>query len=50
MENESAIIPRSGGGQLLTFALTLSKEGGLTIEKHIRKTSVCGYESGRSRS
>lgn len=25
-----------------TLALTLSKEGGLTIEKHIKKTSVCG--------
>lgn len=25
-----------------TLALTLSKEGGLTIEKQIRKTSVCG--------
>jgi len=34
----------------LTLALTLSKEGGLTIEKQIRKTSVCGYERGRRRS
>lgn len=25
-----------------TFALTLSNDGGLTIEKQIRKTSVCG--------
>ena len=25
-----------------TLALTLSNDGGLTIEKHIRKTSVCG--------
>ena len=34
----------------LTFALTLSKDDGLTIEKHMRKTSVCGYDKGRSRS
>lgn len=33
-----------------TFALTLSKDGGLTIEKHMRKTSVCGYDKGRSLS
>lgn len=33
-----------------TFALTLSNEEGDTMEKQIRKTSVCGYESGRSRS
>jgi hypothetical protein len=30
------------GGSELTLALTLSKDGGLTIEKQIRKTSVCG--------
>lgn len=33
-----------------TFALTLSNEGGLTIEKQIKNTSVWGYDSGRSRS
>lgn len=33
-----------------TFALTLSNEGGLTIEKQIRKTSVWGYDSGLKRS
>lgn len=32
------------------FALTLSKEGGLTMEKQMRKTSVWGYDSGRSLS
>ena len=32
------------------FAFTLSNEGGLTIEKHMRKTSVWGYDNGRSRS
>lgn len=30
----------AGGG--LTLAFTLSKDGGLTIEKQIRKTSVWG--------
>ena len=32
------------------FALTLSKDGGLTMEKQMRNTSVCGYDSGRRRS
>jgi hypothetical protein len=35
---------------ILTFAFTLSNDGGLTMEKQIKKTSVCGYESGRNRS
>lgn len=35
---------------LNTFALTFSKEAGLTREKQIRKTSVCGYDSGRNLS
>lgn|SRR5690242_2471233 len=34
----------------LTLALTLSNDGGLTMEKQMRNTSVWGYESGRSRS
>lgn len=38
------------GGCSFTFALTLSNEGGLTMEKQIKKTSVWGYESGRKRS
>jgi hypothetical protein len=38
------------GEVALTFARTLSNEGGLTIEKQIKNTSVCGYESGRKRS
>jgi hypothetical protein len=29
-------------GAYRTLAFTLSKEGGLTIEKQIKKTSVCG--------
>lgn len=33
-----------------TFALTLSNDGGLTMEKQMRKTSVCGYDSGRNLS
>jgi hypothetical protein len=33
-----------------TLALTLSNDALLTIEKQMRKTSVCGYESGRRRS
>ena len=33
-----------------TFALTLSNDEGLTMEKQIRKTSVWGYDSGRSLS
>ena len=33
-----------------TFALTLSNDDGLTIEKQIKNTSVCGYDRGRSRS
>lgn len=33
-----------------TFALTLSNDEGLTMEKQIRKTSVWGYDNGRSRS
>jgi len=39
------------GEKRCTLALTLSKDGGLTIEKQIRKTSVCGMtvgEGGRS--
>jgi hypothetical protein len=36
------------GGRTLAF--TLSKEGGLTMEKQIKKTSVWGYESGLSLS
>lgn len=32
------------------LVLAFSKLEGLTIEKHMRKTSVCGYESGRNRS
>lgn len=37
-------------GSGLTLALTLSNDGGLTMEKQIRKTSVWGYESGLRRS
>jgi len=33
-----------------TLALTLSNDGGETMEKQMRKTSVCGYERGRSLS
>jgi hypothetical protein len=33
-----------------TLAFTLSKEGGLTMEKQMRNTSVCGYDRGRSLS
>lgn len=33
-------IGREGEGS--TLALTLSNDGGLTMEKQIRKTSVCG--------
>ena len=33
-----------------TFESTLSNDGGLTREKHTKKTSVCGYERGRRRS
>lgn len=29
-------------GAIRTFALTLSNDGGLTMEKQIKKTSVCG--------
>lgn len=32
------------------FAFTLSKLGGDTTEKQIKKTSVWGYERGRKRS
>lgn len=32
------------------FARTLSNDGGETMEKQMRKTSVWGYDSGRSRS
>lgn len=28
--------------QIRTLALTLSNDGGLTMEKQMRKTSVCG--------
>jgi hypothetical protein len=35
---------------LFTFAFTLSNDGGLTMEKQMRKTSVWGYERGRSLS
>ena len=35
---------------LQTFARTLSKDGGETIEKQIKKTSVWGYDRGRNRS
>lgn len=34
----------------LAFVLTFSKLGGDTSEKQMRKTSVCGYDSGRRRS
>ena len=30
--------------------VTFSKEEGLTTEKQMRKTSVCGYDSGLRRS
>jgi hypothetical protein len=33
----------------LTFVVTFSKLAGLTTEKQTRKTSVCGYDSGRRR-
>jgi len=32
------------------FSGMFSRESGLSIEKHIKMTSVSGYESGRSRS
>jgi len=35
---------------LLTLPFTFSKLGGLTRLKQMRNTSVCGYDSGRSRS
>jgi hypothetical protein len=35
-------IVYSGKEGARAFALTLSNEGGLTIEKHMRKTSVWG--------
>lgn len=38
------------GREGLAFAFTLSNEGGLTMEKQMRNTSVCGYERGRSLS
>lgn len=55
-------VPLCMGGQMLrysyilseaselTLATTLSNDGGLTREKQIRKTSVWGYDSGRSLS
>ena len=38
------------GSRFRTLALTLSNEGGLTMEKQIRKTSVWGYDKGLRRS
>lgn len=47
------IIGASGQWCLISgyhFEVTFSKDDGLATEKHIRKTSVCGYDNGRSRS
>ena len=33
-----------------TFSLTFSKDAGDTTEKQTKNTSVCGYDSGLSRS
>ena len=35
---------------LLTFSRTFSNDDGDTTEKQTRKTSVCGYDNGRSLS
>ena len=39
-DSVSTLSAKHGVSDELTLALTLSKLGGLTIEKHIRKTSV----------
>lgn len=43
----SALIPRDAAE--LTFDLTFSKLAGEVREKQSRKTSVWGYDNGRSR-
>jgi len=43
-------LPATEGSCRNTFALTLSNDALLTMEKQIRKTSVWGYERGRSLS
>jgi hypothetical protein len=46
----SGLYQHSSSYDIHTLARTLSNEGGLTIEKQMRNTSVWGYERGRSRS
>lgn len=41
---------KKGQKRGVTFVLTFSNDGGLTREKQMRKTSVCGYDRGRNRS
>jgi len=48
--SEVSTGPMARSRYLPTFARTLSNDGGETMEKQMRKTSVCGYERGRSRS
>ncbi len=42
LREESAMFRGLGVVSVFTFALTLSKDGGETMEKQIKKTSVCG--------